>query len=307
MPPLLPRYPVYVPSKGRADACLTARFLEQDGVPFRLVVEPQEADAYAARHGADRLLVLPFGNLGMGATPARNWIKAHATAEGHARHWQLDDNMAWISRRHRNKRIRCDAGPALRAVEDFADRYENVAVAGLNYEMFAVDGQKLPPFHLNVHVYSCTLVLNAIPYGWRDRYNDDTDLCLQVLAGGWCTVLVNAFLVWKIRTMAMKGGMTTELYAGDGRLKMARALERRWPGVVTTDRRFRRPQHVIRDQWRGFDTPLKLKPGIDLAALPGNDYGLALTEVRPPKNGNLRHLLAEREDDRGHQAPGGST
>ena len=45
---LLPRYPVYVPSKGRHDRCLTAKFLQRDGVPFHFVVEPQEFDAYAS-------------------------------------------------------------------------------------------------------------------------------------------------------------------------------------------------------------------------------------------------------------------
>lgn len=40
-----------------------------------------------------------------------------------------------------------------------------------------------------VHVYSCTLILNSIEQRWRLLYNDDTDLCLQVLAAGWCTIL----------------------------------------------------------------------------------------------------------------------
>jgi hypothetical protein len=35
----------------------------------------------------------------------------------------------------------------------------------------------------------------------------------------------------------------------------------------------------VRDNWLRFDTPLKLKPGIDLAKLPQNDYGLQLVQV----------------------------
>ena len=42
-----PNYPVYVISKGRYDACLTANFLLKDQVDFRIVVEPQEFDKYA--------------------------------------------------------------------------------------------------------------------------------------------------------------------------------------------------------------------------------------------------------------------
>ncbi len=177
---ILPKYPIYVPSKGRYKNCLTARFLTEDGVPFYLVVEEQERDLYAEKFPTAQILVLPFSNLGS-VIPARNWIKEHATALGHLRHWQLDDNILRVRRFWKGKRIPCSSGVALAATEDFTDRYENVAVAGLNYQMFAING-KMPPFCLNVHVYSCTLVLNSLPNKWRGRYNEDTDLCLQVLA-----------------------------------------------------------------------------------------------------------------------------
>lgn len=270
---IVPRYPIYVPSKGRIKSNLTARFLQQDGTPFYLVVEPQEADEYKQQWGTDRVLTLPFSNLGMGSIPARNWIKAHATAAGFKRHWQLDDNCYYAMRLFKGKRIRCNSRVALAATEDFVDRYTNVAVAGLNYHMFAIG--PMPPLQLNCHVYSCTLVLNAIPHEWRGRYNEDTDLCLQVLADGWCTVLLNAFLIRKVQTMTMKGGNADQLYQGDGRLKMARSLERVWPGVVKVDRRFQRPQHVISHQWRRFDTPLQLDPAAVIPKEP-NEYGLEL-------------------------------
>jgi hypothetical protein len=291
--PIMPRYPIYIPSKGRADVCLTACYLRQHQVPFFLVIEAQEQDLYAAQFGADGLLVLPFSNRGS-VIPARNWIKAHATAAGAARHWQLDDNIRSLMRRWHDKRIKCHPGVALATVEDFADRYENVAIAGLNYKMFLPSTRSVPqPFYLNVHVYSCCLILNSLPYHWRGRYNEDTDYCLQALVHGWCTILVNCFCVDKMATMRVKGGNTTELYQGDGRLKMARTLERRWPGVVETKRRFRRPQHVIKNQWRFFDTPLQRKPNVDFATLlPVDEYGLHLVQSRAITSPELRDFLA---------------
>lgn len=287
-----PRYPIYIPSKGRADCCLTAQFLRKEGVDFFLVVEPQEHDAYAAAFGAACVLVLPFANLGLGSIPARNWIKAHSMARGDARHWQFDDNIQGVMRMYHGKRIRCASAPAICAVEDFTDRYTNVAVSGMNYTMWiGLQPHREPPFLLNCRVYSCSLVLNAIPHSWRGRYNEDTDLCLQVLSDGWCTILVNAFLIQKVRTMTMKGGNAAELYQGDGRLKMARALERVWPGVVTTKRRFDRPQHVVKDAWRRFDNALMLKAGIDLTALGANEYGLTLKALKPVKSDDLKALI----------------
>jgi hypothetical protein len=288
---LLPRYPVYVPSKGRAQYGQTMQFLQRDGVPYWLVVEPQEEAAYRAAFPAATLLVLDRNNGGL--IYARNWIKAHATASGAERHWQLDDNMRGVERRWHGKRIPCRAGLALRITEDFVDRYENVGLAGLAYSMFAPPGEPIPPFWLNVHVYSCTLVLNRLPYAWRARYNDDTDLCLQVLANGWCTVLMNCFLVQKIRTMLVSGGNTTDLYQGDGRLRMARSLERQWPGVVETKRRFQRPQHVVHQQWRAFDTPLRLKPGVVVPTAP-DEYGMVLTAVREPKSAALQQFIHDK-------------
>lgn len=212
---MIPHYPVYVISKGRHDCCLTARMLLRDNVPFRLVVEPQEADLYAKTYDRSILEVLPFSNLGLGSIPARNWVWEHAKATGAERHWILDDNIKRTFRRWKARKLPCEAGIGLRCCEEFTDRYENIAISGLAYAMFVANLQQMQAFFHNVHVYSCLLIRNDLPYRWRGRYNEDTDLCLQVLAGGLCTVLMNAFLVEKQATMTMKGGNATELYKGD--------------------------------------------------------------------------------------------
>lgn len=288
-----PRYPIYVPSKGRAEKCLTARFLIKDKVPFHLVVEKEEAKQYGDRYGKDKILILPFSNRGS-VIPARNWIKEHATEAGHKRHWQLDDNMNVVRRWYRGKRIRCNSKPAMCATEDLTDRYENVAISGLNYTMFCIPN-KMPPFYLNQHVYSFSLILNEMPYEWRGKYNEDTDICLQVLSEGWCTILMNAFMVDKAHTMTMKGGNTSELYdKADGRLKMARSLERVWPGVVTTGRRFKRPQHFVNSAWRKFDNKLIRRKDIDWENIEDNEYGMKLRQVAAViKSPDLQELIRD--------------
>lgn len=291
MPKHLPNSPVYVISKGRSERCLTAKFLVEDEVPFRLVVEPQEAELYAKHFGEDRLLVTPFSNLGLGGIPARNFVWQHAKGEGYARHWILDDNIQYVLRRYKTLRIRMPSGVAFKAIEDFTDRYENVAISGMNYYMFAPDGKPLKPFVRNAHVYSNFLIRNDLPFEWRGRYNEDTDLCLQVLSAGWCTLQVSAFLVLKTPTMTMKGGNSDELYKGDGRLQMARSLERMWPGVVETKRRFQRPQHVVKDSWRKFDTPLILKDGVNLTKMGTNNYGMELRQVKEVKSRKIQGLI----------------
>src|SRR6266487_1851855 len=143
---VLTLYPVYIPSKSRSHACQTAQCLIKDEVPFYLVVEPQEESQYRAKFPNAHFLILPWsGNDQVrrdfcqqreiengGLIAVRNWIKEHATAAGHERHWQLDDNIQGFYRRYKARRLRCDAGIALRACEDFTDRYENIAISALN-------------------------------------------------------------------------------------------------------------------------------------------------------------------------------
>lgn len=296
----MPRYPIYIPSKGRSDWSLTANFLERDGVPFRLVVEPQEMGVYVDAFGKDKVLELPWDDPGS-VIPARNWIWEHAKAEGHERHWQLDDNIRNVRRWFRGKRIVANAGFGLAIAEDFTERYTNVAISGLNYTMFAVNSfQKA--FTLNCHVYSCSLILNSLPNRFRGRYNEDTDICLQVLSDGWCTILFNAFLAEKMPTMKMPGGNTEELqYFNDGRARMARSLERVWPGVVETKRRFCRPQHVVNSAWKKFDTQLIRKPDAVTDATEPNEHGMKLKQKkREIKSSTLRNLVSgvvETEDE----------
>jgi hypothetical protein len=139
--------------------------------------------------------------------------------------------------------------------------------------------------------------MNSLPHRWRGRYNEDTDLCLQVLADKWCTVLFNAFSIQKMRTMTMKGGNSDQLYDGDGRLKMARSLERVWPGVVTTDRRYGRPQHVIANAWKNFDTPLIPRADFDPTKLDiVDDYGMKVVQVKDTiKSEAVKRLLSETD------------
>ena len=284
----MPRYPVYVPSKERSTTCLTAQFLIRDGVPFHLVVEPSQVDAYRKVFPDQSILVLPRD--GMRLLGSRLWIREHSIAAGFDRHWQLDDNLRCVMRLYRGRRIRANSGIALRCVEDFSDRYTNIGVSGMNYTMF-VPNNHPTPYWLNCHVYSCSLINNRMPHKWRLLYNDDTDLCLQVLASGMCTVAVSVFSIQKVRTGIIKGGNTDDLYRDDGRLTMAKSLERMWPGVVVTKRRFQRPQHVIVKSWRQFDQQLIRRTDIDWSAIEQNridEYGLSLMKLKPIESAALQ-------------------
>lgn len=267
-----PKYPVYIVSKGRAESRLTSRALERMRVPYRIVVEPQEFDAYAEHIQPWKILTLPFSNLGQGSIPARNFIWGHAAADGFDRHWILDDNIEAFNRLNHNRKPPVETGAIFMAAEDFVDRYTNVAIAGFNYYSFCKTTERVPPYYLNTRIYSCILIKNDLPHKWRGRYNEDTDLSIRVLKDGYCTVLFNAFLAGKVNTMRMSGGNTDELYKDDGRKKMAESLAEQHPDIVKVVWKFKRWHHQV--DYRAFkNNKLILRPG---ASIPKgvNNYGM---------------------------------
>jgi hypothetical protein len=243
-------------------------------VPYQAVIEPQEYDQYAAIVDPANLLVLPHQDRGLVVT--RNWIWDYAAKLGAPYFWTFDDNTQDFYRLNKNTKIKMSDGSFLRAIEDFVGRYENIAIAGMHYEMFADRRKVHPPLLLNRRVYSNMLIKTDIPYRNRGFYNDDTDLCLQVLRDGWCTVLFLAFLINKIATMYVTGGMTPH-YQGDGRFKMAQELQRRWPEYVKITRKWGRWQHHV--DYRPFKkNKLVQKKGIEIPQ-GVNNYGMKLVRV----------------------------
>jgi hypothetical protein len=271
-----PEYPIYVISKGRWESRLTVKALTSKNITFHVVIEPQEYDNYAEVIDPNNIYVLPFSNLGQGSIPARNWVWEHSISIGAERHWILDDNIRDFYRLNNNLKVRVDTGITFKVCEDFVNRYENIAMAGMQYQYLAKAKQHLTPFILNTRIYSCILIKNDLSYRWRGRYNEDTDLSLRALKDGWCTVLFQAFLADKITTMSMKGGNTSELYKDDGRLLMAQSLQHQHPDVTTVVWKWGRWQHHV--DYRPFKrNKLILKEGV---VIPDgvNNYGMQLVK-----------------------------
>lgn len=279
---VLPKYPIYIISKGRADSRLTSKALEAMRVDYRIAVEPQEYEQYAAVIDEKKILVLPFSNHGLGSYPARNWCWEHSISEGHAFHWIMDDNIDGFCRLHQNKKIPVRTGAIFRAAEDFTDRYDNVAISGLQYRFFAEQSSTMPAFRLNTRIFSCMMIRNDLRHRWRLKYNEDVALSLDVLIDGYCTILFNAFLQNKAATLSVKGGNTTELY-GDGDKKMLKSqtLVDAYPEHASIVHRYGRWHHRV-----DFDVfkrnALRKKPGI-IVPNEINEYKMKLVD-REMKN-----------------------
>jgi hypothetical protein len=286
-----PQFPLYIVSKGRHETRYTAKSLEEMQVPYFIVVEEQEYKSYCAVIDRSKVLVLDktyqekydtFDDLGStkskGPGAARNFAWDHSIASGAPWHWVMDDNIRGFYRLNKNLKVQCTTGAIFRAMEDFCLRYMNVAMAGPNYHMFASRKSKLPPFVTNTRIYSCNLIRNDVPFRWRGRYNEDTDLSLRMLKAGWATVQFNAFLQYKLTTQTVKGGNMADFYAKEGTDAKSRMQVAMHPDVSELVFRFGRVHHYV-DYSQFKKNVLVLKPDIEIPKGIDN-YGMNLKKVK---------------------------
>lgn len=280
------RYPICLMSKGRADCQTTGKLLDEMGADYKFFVESEEYDEYCKHLGEDKVISMPFNNLGQGSIPARNYIWQWAIDNNHERHWVMDDNITEFSRNQSNRKLRSRSSASLLAMEDFVDRYNNIAFAGPHCRGFVPDRDpNMTPVLWNSRIYSCTLIKTDLPYRWRGRYNEDTDLCLRALKDGWCTALFRSLLMDKFQTagakgaQAMKGGNTDNVYnTGDARRAFAESIKEQHPDCVEISWKFNRWHHHVDYSKFKENTPI-LKSGITKLGADDN-YGLKLKKIK---------------------------
>ena len=282
-----PEYPIYIVSKGRWDTRLTSKALEKANIPYYIIIEKQEYQDYANVIDPKKILILPTeyqdkydtcDDLGSskskGPGPARNFAWEHSIALGARWHWVMDDNIKVFNRLNRNKMVQVTSGAIFKASEDFVNRYENVAISGFNYDFFVQSKQQHPPYIMNTRIYSCLLIRNDIPYRWRGRYNEDTDLSLRALKDKFCTIQFNTFLQEKAQTQTIKGGNTQEFYEKEGTLPKSKMLEDLHPDVAKVVWKFNRWHHHV--NYRPFKKNRLIKKQGLVVPDVVNNYGMKL-------------------------------
>lgn len=244
-----PKYPIFIPTKGRYERLYTVSALEHISVPYTAVIEKQEYKQYSKVIDSKKILVLPHQNEGL--TVTRNWIWDYAQNELKTPYfWTMDDNIWRFFRLYKNIKYRMKSGTFLYIIEDFAERFKNLYITGMHYDFFVPRKTKHTPFILNTRVYSNMLIKTDIPFRNVLFFNDDTDLCLRILKAGFCTVLFKIFSCKKIQTMTVKGGMTDYYKQTNRRLEFAKELQQAHPDVVKIVWKWNRWHHQV--DYRSF-------------------------------------------------------
>lgn len=287
--PKNPRFPVYIVSKGRAKRNPTSKALKQMGVPFTFIVEEQDYEDYLEIAEGNKVLILPEkykqnydtfwkdDDPRTGAGAARNFAWDHSIENGYDWHWVLDDNIEAFERFENNMKVKCLDGTPFYIIEDFVLRYENIGQAGFGYSIFCPASECRPALRFNTRIYSSLLIRNDIPYRWRGRYNEDTDLSLRILKDGLCTVEFNMFLQSKRATQTVKGGNTEEFYSGEGTTNKSQMLVDMHPDVCKLSNRWNRVHHYVDYSQFKKNNKLQKKLNIDLPN-EVNNFGLTISK-----------------------------
>lgn len=283
------RFPVYIVSKNRWKRRPTANNLEKIGQPYYIIVEKNEYEEYK-KNCRGEVLILPQkykdnydtfwdreedDKTGPGA--ARNFAWDHSIKNGYDWHWVLDDNIESIERYNYNKKIKCLSAKPFYIMEDFALRYKNVAIAGPSYSIFCPASEGRDPINFNTRIYSFLLIRNDLPYRWRGRYNEDTDLCIRLLKDGWCTVEFRVFLQGKRATQTVKGGNTKEFYESEGTYKKSKMLVDMHPDICKLTKRWNRCHHYV--NYKPFKKNKLIKKDNIKIPNESNEYDLKLLKI----------------------------
>lgn len=282
-----PNFPIYIVSRSRWKSRLTVKALESMKVPYKIIIDDDQINEYSSVIDRKNILILPtkykeeydmFWNdeskiTGPGA--CRNFAWDHSIEQGFSHHWVLDDNLDAFHRLNRNVKAEVTSGTIFRCMEDFVLRYENIAIAGPNYYSFCKSGDSVPPFILNTRIYSCLFIKNNIPFRWRGRYNEDTDLSLRVLKAGYCTLQFNAFLQGKVTTQRMSGGNTENFYKKEGTELKSKMLYEMHSDVTKLVWRFNRHHHFVNYKPFKNNKLIKIKHDIPDKV---NNYNMKLIE-----------------------------
>ena len=144
------RFPIYIPSKNRADCCKTAQSLLEMGIDdFYIIVEESQYEDYLRYYESKNLLILPqrffdeyeveptfhdIPNRSYGSGPARNFSHWHANQNGYKWNYLLDDNThGFVRFAPGNFRIPVKTPVMFALFEDFVTRWSNVPMASMNY------------------------------------------------------------------------------------------------------------------------------------------------------------------------------
>ena len=241
-------FPILIPSKKRPESKLFLQ-LKSEGIPFNIVIEPQDRSDYRAH--SDCLLVLPENNQGLAYS--RNFVLNYARDRGFDWFWMLDDDIFKFYKTIGKRNIAISARECFEGAEGLFKDMTSVAQAALEYQQFSWSQSK--PLHINGYcdVAVCINVkrTKTIAYRQKVELKEDRDFTLQCLSKGFRTVRTCHFAFSAPQNGSIDGGLF-DVYKSGRERQAVDEMCRIWGPSICTPITKKNGRRDVKVNWRFF-------------------------------------------------------
>lgn len=243
--------PIFIPSKGRAGSAKCIAKLLEEGVPFFIVVEPAEAEAYRLAYAKAQFLILEKNNAGI--AHVRNFILAYVREKGFRWFWQLDDDINMMGYVKEKKVFKTPFLFVLREALAVLNEIPGLAIGALEYQQFAWSATK----NFAMNSYCDTAVVINVErtklLQYRPDVKEDRDFVLQALSLGLSSARSTRFCFRAPKNGSNAGGLHDEYKAGLER-SWSDNMIRLWPGICSLNvKKDGRPD--VKVNWKLLQAP----------------------------------------------------
>jgi len=221
--------PIFVTSKGRPGAP-TLKLLTEEGIPFSVLVEPQDEKRYEAALGGNKnIVVLPQNDRGL--SYARQFALGLARERREGWYWMLDDDILHFYETRQKKTAIISVAEAFRRAEEYVAA--SLGIIALEYRRYAWNAR---PRQVSRNSYCDVAVLinasTSANYRPARYLKVDRDFTLQVLSAGRDTLRLRDVSFSVPANGSNKGGLF-DTYATGIEERELRDFAAHWPGIVT--------------------------------------------------------------------------
>lgn len=241
-------FPILIPSKKRPNSKLF-KMLSDDGLDFKVIVEPQDVSSYS--QWLDNLIRLPLNDQGL--VFSRNFTINYARDNRLDWFWMIDDDITNFYKTINGKNAAVTASVALTKAESLFKGRNDIAQSGLEYQQFSWSQKKPYSFNSYCDVCVCINVKKTKKVNYRENVTLklDRDFTLQCLALGYKTMRATHVAFSCPKNGSNQGGLYNE-YRSGLESKSVKEMCKLWGSdickpIIKPDGR-----HDVKINWRYF-------------------------------------------------------
>jgi hypothetical protein len=242
-------WPIFIPSKGRAQTQKTGQLLAQAKIPFNFVVEPSELNAYSQIGNA---IKLPEN--GMGLAYSRNFTLNHARQNSIKWFWMLDDDINGFHKSNGKKNSKCNAAEALLTAQMILSGIPKLGQGALEYQQYSWSAKSQLKLNGYCDVAVCINTEKTKECQFRKEVDLklDRDFTLQVLANGALTARASQIAFSAPKNGSNKGGLHDVYAKQNWEKSCSQKMQEIWgPEICAL---FQKPdgRHDVKINWSHF-------------------------------------------------------